>query len=70
MVCHQLSESKVFGEEVTRKDLWKHFEYAFDVPLEHAEKSLSQMKYRKVQQARFLDDLKDRFVGLMGKEVN
>lgn len=62
-----LSESKVFGEEVSRKDLWNHFEHVFDVSLQNAEKSLSQMKYRKIQQARFLDDLKDRFVHLMDK---
>lgn len=62
-----LSESKVFGEEVSRKDLWNHFELVFDVSLQNAEKSLSQMKCRKIQQARFLDDLKDRFVHLMDK---
>jgi len=62
-----LSESNVFGEDVTRKELWNHFEHAFDIRLENAERSLSQMKYRKIRQAKFLDDLKDGFVGLMEK---
>lgn len=65
-----LSEAKVFGEEVTRKELWKYFSSVFDVSMEHAEKSLSQMKYRKSQPARFLDDMRDRFVNLMEKGLD
>ena len=64
-----LSQTHVFGDEISRKELWNRFEQVFEVNLQNAEKSLSQMKSRKIRQTRFLDDLKEAFMELMEKEM-
>ncbi|NVK03480.1 MAG: RteC domain-containing protein [Flavobacteriia bacterium] len=60
-----LHELKAFGENVTRKQLWDFFSSAFGVTLNNAEKSLHQMKYRKLGNAKFLSRLVQKFDEMM-----
>ncbi|GGH64711.1 RteC domain-containing protein [Phaeocystidibacter marisrubri] len=60
-----LHELRLFGEDVSRKQLWEFFSSVFGVALHNAEKSLHQMKYRKLGNAKFLSRLVQKFDEMM-----
>lgn len=62
-----LAEVDAFGKETHRKDLWTYFGTQFNMPLSNAERLLSQMKYRKSEPAKFLDELCVEFREMMDK---
>jgi len=64
-----LDEMKAFGPHVTRKSLWDFFGTTFLVDLSGAEKALTQMKTRKIEQAKFSIELRESVLALVNRSM-
>lgn len=62
-----LDALNAFGPDVSRKRLWRFFGKAFSIDLEGAERSLTQLKNRKIEPAKFSDMLKSTVLTLIDR---
>jgi hypothetical protein len=64
-----LDAMNAFGPGVTRKRLWDFFETSFSVKLTGAERALTQMKTRKIEPAKFSDELKSAVLDMISRSM-
>ena len=64
-----LDAMNAFGPGVTRKRLWDFFETSFSVKLTGAERALTQMKTRKIEPAKFSDELKCAVLDMISRSL-